>query len=727
MLAQEEAMLGCRSYASELRISPVPVLVSLPIVGLVFYQMSGMWPQTVAMGYVLLVLACYALAGMGGLLLRWNDLASRWFAVLAAVSLIHLAALWLAIPGALSLVAFPVGLSAALISVPAAVAVAGGETLVLAWLLRGGLLSVSVAGIPLLSTWFMLVLMWTVYRPAEGTVAWFWGQFRQTQALLDEARDRKAELAQALDGLVHANRQLALANERMAALRQIAEEAQKAKAAFVAQVSHEFRTPLNIIIGMASLVLENPEGYGAPLPARALEHLRIVQRNCEHLANMIDDVLDLSQAEAGRIAIHREPVDLAEVIEGALAMVRPMLAEKGLACRVEVARDLPRVPCDRVRIRQVILNLVSNAARFTEHGGIVVRLASVDGQARVNVEDTGPGITPEDLKSIFEPFSQGTSGVLLGKGSSGLGLSISSQFVKLHGGRMWVESRVGHGSTFFVDLPMVEPAEHAAGPGRWIREDWIWREHKSRPDLPESQYRARLVVCDEGGELSRAFARRSGAIEFIDTRGLPAAIDEIRRCPAQALIINSRSPKGLWPALEEARTAAPDTPIIGCCCPPRTSRAAAAGAVGYLSKPLKRAELQRAIEGLGKPVRRVLIVDDDANTRELLKVYLQGWNPAQEVVDAEDGQSALQELRRRRPDLMLLDLVMPGLDGWQVLTLKGEDEALRGIPTILISGHDALQGPMTSSLVVAAMGEGLSVGKLLDCACQLSARLLQPD
>jgi len=720
-------MRGSRDHEFELHITPAPVLISLPILGVVLYLMSGMWPQTAPAKYIWLAPITYGLAGGGALVARWRELAGRWFALLATVALAHLAALWLGIPGAFGLAAVIVALAAALINLPAAATVTGGETLLLAWLLRVGVMNPASVGMPLLSMWTMLGVLWAVYHPIEDAAAWSWDQFRQAQALLEEARGRKAELAQALDDLVHANRQLALANERMATLRQVAEEAQKAKAAFVARVSHEFRTPLNIIIGMANLVLDSRESYEMPLPAQVIERLRILQRNSEHLAAMIDDVLDLSQVEAGRMTIHREPVDLVEVIEDALAMVQPMLAQKGLTCRAELARDLPRVPCDRLRIRQVILNLTSNAARFTERGGIAIRLAQSNGRALVSVADTGPGITAEDLKRIFEPFSQGTGGVLHGRGSSGLGLSISNEFVKLHGGRMWVESAIGQGSTFFVELPLTAPAEHIARPDRWIKESWIWYERNSHPDLPRSHYRPRLVVYDEGAELQRALARRSGEIEFVDAHSLPAAIDEIRRCPAQALVLNSRSPSELWPALEEAKRRAPDTPIVGCCCSARRGYAMAAGAGGYLSKPVKRTEMQRAIEELGRPVGRVLVVDDDADARELLKLYLQGLNPAVEVVEAEDGQGALQELRRRPPDLILLDLVMPGLDGWQVLRRKSEEETLKGVPTILISAQDALQEPVASPMIVAAMGEGLSVNKILDCACQLSAELLQPD
>ena len=225
----------------------------------------------------------------------------------------------------------------------------------------------------------------------------------------EEVRSRRAEVEQALADLEHANRQLALANERMAVLRAIAEEAQKSKTEFVARVSHEFRTPLNMIIGLVDLLVETPEVYGEALPTAFFEDLKIVHRNCEHLSSMVSDVLDLSQVEAGRVALHQERVNLAELIDGAVAVVASLLERKGLALAVEVPPDLPVIYCDPTRIRQVVLNLVSNAVRFTERGGITIRAAQEGDAVQVSVADTGPGITPEDALRIFEPFCQGNA------------------------------------------------------------------------------------------------------------------------------------------------------------------------------------------------------------------------------------------------------------------------------------------------------------------------------
>ena len=315
----------------------------------------------------------------------------------------------------------------------------------------------------------------------------------------------------------------------MAALRQLAEDERKAKEVFVARVSHEFRTPLNVIIGMVSLMVDNPRLYGE-FPARAMEHLETVYRTCKHLASMIDDVLDLSQADSGRVTIHRERVPLRDILDTSLNVVRPLLDRKGLALSLELADDLPEIDCDRVRIRQVILNLLSNAARFTDEGGITVTACQQGADVLIDVADSGPGIAAEDVDRIFQPFVQGGNDPLRTRGGSGLGLSISKQFVELHGGRIWLESEPGKGTVFHVQLPVAAPPPPAANAARWMVEDWSWYEGRNGPGLKDDQYRPRVVVYDETGELRHALDRRTEEVEVVDAGSLSAAIEQAAAC-----------------------------------------------------------------------------------------------------------------------------------------------------------------------------------------------------
>jgi len=554
--------------------------------------------------------------------------------------------------------------------------------------------------------------------------------FDRTQRFLEEARDRKAELDQALESLAHANRQLALTSERTAALRRIAEKAQKAKTTFVANVSHEFRTPLNMIIGLVDIMVEAPELYAVALSPRMREDLEVVHRNCEHLSNMITDVLDLTRVEAGRLALHRERVNLQKIIDLAVAVVRPLLEKKQLAVQITVPNDLPEVYCDRTRIRQVILNLVSNAARFTEEGEITIQVVRQDQHVLVSVTDTGPGISQDDAERIFEPFCQGTSELWRDKGGSGLGLSISRQFVRLHGGRMWLESQLGGGTSFFFTLPISLSIEHIAGSGHQIREDWVWRERAFRTGQvvsAEQLVKPRVIICDETGALYPEFARYSDEVEFVDARELMQATQELRQCPAHALILNTATPDDLWPLVETAGQEAPGTPIVGCSVPRMVGCAIDAGALGHLIKPVTCADLEEAIQAVGKPVRRVLVVDDDPDVLRLFRRMLQVCDSTLEVATACSGEQAIVELRRTLPDLMLLDIVMLDMDGWQVLEAMNRDERIGDVPTFFVSAQDPADQPLVSRFLLATMNGGLPLGKLLTCSLEMSALLLKPE
>ena len=660
------------------------------------------------------------------LLESWNPPLGRWLLVSGLVASIHFVAAWFELPSALVLVALPATLAISLLGVHAGVIAAGAETVILLLLqLFGGLdVGTGMVIVTLLALWLACGLMIATQRSVSELARWSVVNFERARVLLDEARDRQAGLKEALDALAHANRQLALTYDKLAAARLLAEEARRTKAAFVANVSHEFRTPLNMIVGLVDMILETPSLYGEELPAPLLKDLEIVGRNCEHLSSMINDVLDLSRIESGRPALHRENVRLQEVVEQALAVVRPLTEKRGLALQAVVPDDLPEVYCDRTRIRQVILNLVSNAARFTERGGITVQATSEDGSVLVSVTDSGPGISPEDAKRIFEPFYQGSSLVRRQSNGTGLGLSISKQFVELHGGKMWLESQLGAGSTFSFRLPISLPPEPISRPERWIAQGWV--ERKFNPNLPEMQLGQRIIICDEMSELCSLFSRCDDQVEFAPTKDLVQAIAEMQRYPAQALVVNGASLSSLGPLVEKARKELPDTPILGCVLPPKTGHALAAGAADFMLKPVTRGDLARAFTTLGRPVKDILLVDDDPDVLELLSRMIQANDNTTQIRTATSGPQALAEMLRKPPDVILLDILMPNQDGWQILTAIKEERALRDIPVIIISAQDPQDQPAQSEWLLATISGGLSINKLLHCLYGISSALLRP-
>ena len=723
---------GELSLEPELRTSPQPAAIVLILLGFLLAQSAEFLPRsTIALTIGLTTLA----AGLAIWLInqRWPAVA-RWTVVAVAALLTPALVAWLGQPSLLTLLALPVGAAAVLVSLRAAYATAGVATgLLLLW----GALALPGDGSVLLDVAVAVGVIWAtvatafgIRRPTAQWGRWLGDYYLRTQNAAEEVRSRRAEVEQALADLEHANRQLALANERMAVLRAIAEEAQKSKTEFVARVSHEFRTPLNMIIGLVDLLVETPEVYGEALPTALFEDLKIVHRNCEHLSSMVSDVLDLSQVEAGRVALHQERVHLPELIDGAVAVVRSLLERKGLALGVDVPPGLPAIYCDPTRIRQVVLNLVSNAVRFTERGGIAIRVTQESDAIQVSVADTGPGITPEDALRIFEPFCQGTRGPWRDRGGSGLGLTISKQFIELHGGRIWLESQPGQGATFTFSLPISPPLAPMAHPGRWLSEDWKWVERTSRPKTPAAPFRPRVVICDETGELAPALGRCSEQVELVTTTSLGAATEDLRQCPAHVLLVNSLSPDRLWPLAAEARAAVQDTPIVVCCVPPSVDRARAAGALDYLVRPVTRGRLWEAIRSVGRPVQRVLVIDDEEDVRQLLVRMLaappqsDAASGALEITVAADGVAGLAAMRAARPDLVLLDVVLPGLDGWQVLAQKQRDPALRDIPVLMVTAQDRAEQKMRSEAMLATAGRGLSLPQLLQATLGNSAVLL---
>jgi signal transduction histidine kinase len=235
-------------------------------------------------------------------------------------------------------------------------------------------------------------------------------------------------------------------------------EASKHKSQFLANMSHELRTPLNAILGYTELILDSIYGEPTEKMRTILERL---QANGRHLLGLINDVLDLSKIEAGQLTLSLDDYSLSDVVHGVASAVEPLAAGKRLAFKAEVAPDLPTGRGDGRRLSQVLLNLVGNAIKFTDKGEVAIRASATNGAFTVAVCDTGPGIAAADQVKIFEEFQQADSSITRKKGGSGLGLSIAKRIIEMHGGRIWVESEPGRGSTFYFTLPVRVEAQAA--------------------------------------------------------------------------------------------------------------------------------------------------------------------------------------------------------------------------------------------------------------------------
>ncbi|MBI1881042.1 MAG: HAMP domain-containing histidine kinase [Chloroflexi bacterium] len=490
------------SFEPDLRISHKGVLIILVLLGQILFLLSDL-PYISSddqFRLSLFVTLLYVLAATVWLLNRWNPEVSRWFMLVGLVVIIDLGHRWFNLPGFLTLLMIPTALAAALISLPAATLTATGTSIFL--LISTPTTNYLASTITALATiWATLGVMVAVYQPVRQVANWAWDYFQQAQVLIEETQKRKVELEQTMDDLARANMQLTRLNIMAQGLRQAAEDARRAKEEFVANVSHELRTPLNMITGFSEAILHTPETYSSKIPAALLADLAVIHRNATHLSDLINDVLDLSQIDAKQMALTKEQVQIQEIVNAATIAVRPLFDSKGLYLETEVPEDIPPIFCDRTRIREVLLNLFSNAGRFTQCGGVKVRVWQEGNDIIVAVADTGAGIATEDMSKLFQPFQQVDTSIRRHYGGTGLGLSISKRFIELHGGKIWVESEQGVGTTFFFRLPIPLPmmpidSEFMRG----FVPDWGYLQPNYPSRVPKVKMRPRFVVLETGGD-----------------------------------------------------------------------------------------------------------------------------------------------------------------------------------------------------------------------------------
>ncbi|MCL6431800.1 MAG: hybrid sensor histidine kinase/response regulator [Anaerolineae bacterium] len=680
------------------------------------------WPlQITTLGSVLIL---FPLAMW--LLIRWHRV-SAWLAVFGYLAIALAAVRWTGSEAAASLFPVPVALAALLLGLRAGALMAAVASLSLMG--AGRLLGLADPLPRLLAAaaiWAVLALVWASLGCAFQAVAWWRSTYERMRDLLEEARGQRLELKEAQADLLLANQELARVSERLRAMAEVAEEARRAKEEFVANVSHELRTPLNMIIGFSEMITRAPQVYGTDLPPKLLADIEIILSSSRHLASLVDDVLDLSQVDAGRMALRREWTSLAEIVDSAAIAVTPLFESKELWLEVEVPEDLPHLFCDKVRIRQVILNLLSNAGRYTDQGGARLEVRREQDELIISVSDTGPGIAPQDQEHIFEPFAQVGSSLRRRHGGTGLGLAISKRFVELHGGRMWFESQPGTGTTFYFSLP-VEHGRSAHAPGftRWFS-PYHEYEPRTRPSrAPRARLAPRFVVLEPGDTLQRLLSRYYEGAEVVPARSFGEAVREVSRLPAQALIVNDHSIGKL--GLERVTDLPYGTPVIQCWLPGRKEAAEQLGLVRYLVKPVSREALLEVLDGLGRPIRTVLLVDDEPEALQLYSRILSSADRGYRVLRALTAQRALMLLRQRRPDVVLLDLIMPGMDGYALLREKSQDPAIASIPVVGVSAQDPARGPIAASSLTIARSGGLHLQDVLNAVEAISELLAPPD
>lgn len=712
------------NISTDIHISPFWIIGSLGALGIPTVFASEYLLGALDLRMVIFFLLFYTVLGVTWLLINRKYRGHRWFIVVALAGMIGLSHYWWGISEMLILFVIPPALAAVLISLPAMLVIAIGETIILVVWSGSFIGQVSlITVLPILVTiWAIAGLMVAAYYPIYQLLQWSWDYFQRAQVLLEEARNRKVELQQALNDLTRANQQLTRMNKLTQGLRRMAEEARRVKEEFVAQVSHELRTPLNMIIGYSEVILQSPEIYGPNLPSALLADLTVVFKNAEHLSELIDDVLDLTEIETEQIALTKEEVYLPEIVQAATLAVRPLFDSKSLYLKTDLPEGLPPLFCDRTRIREVLLNLLSNAGRFTEQGGVVVKARQEKHNLIVSVTDTGPGIADKDKAKLFEPFQQLSSSVRQRYGGSGLGLSISKRFLELHEGDIWVDSIPGQGTTFSFRLPITLPMPTDGELTRWLQPDWEYRQRTRPSKVPKSAAQPRFVVLDKGNTLLRLLNRYLAGAEIVSVPSLAHACQELLENPSTALVINEISVEETLQRLESAKL--PNgIPMMICSIPDPVEVTSTLGVFDYLVKPISQNVLLATLNRLGRPIKSMLIVDDQPDMLRLYRRMLASSKSDYQVIQARNGQEALRMLRREKPDVILLDLIMPKMDGLQLLKFCKDEPSLRDIPVIVTSVNDPTRHPAVSNFFVVTQRDGLSTRELLNFIKQTATHL----
>lgn len=458
-----------------------------------------------------------------------------------------------------------------------------------------------------------------------------------------------------------------------------AESANRAKSIFLANMSHELRTPLNSIIGLSELTLEQASERS---DREVVEFMQRVVNAGRHLLSLINDILDISRVESGRIELHVEVVRVDSLLESVVTSMQPLAKANGNRLLLERAADTSLACVDPVRLRQVIINLVGNAIKFTRNGEVKVTLACSDDHLRITVSDNGIGMTPDQLQRVFEPFEQADRSIARRFGGSGLGLTISRQLLELMGGQIEVSSDIHVGTEFTVTLPIGDIDDAA----------------RRMAQVPDKRAGARgrrpvvLVVDDDPDacKLIRNALERDGIGVVSASSGEQAlALTRSERPAVMVLDILLGDMTG-WDVLAAVR-ADPEhaeLPVIVCTVTDPEQRTGLLGVVEHLTKPCDREHLSRLVQRLvgGAKSSQLLVVDDDELYREKLAAALR--EEGHWVDTAHDGERALAAMRDRLPDLVLLDMVMPGMDGLSVIEVMRADPVLAPIPIVLVTAAD---------------------------------------
>jgi len=487
--------------------------------------------------------------------------------------------------------------------------------------------------------------------------------------------------------------------------RELAQQANRAKSEFLANMSHEIRTPMNSIIGFSDLLLQEN------LPEELVDFAKTIKFNGESLLEIINQILDLAKVETGRMEVDVVECNLSELVENVSQLLRPRVLDKGLKFKVSTDPEhLPYIETDSLKIRQIMVNILGNSVKFTEEGEIeftvnVRKQKGSRGILEVHVLDTGIGIPPNKHKAIFESFTQADASMTRRFGGTGLGLSLSKQMVELLGGKIWFESEIGKGTTFHFTVPVriisekVEsPVKTAKAAPKIQKQAPVRSGTKTKQISIQTKKRRKeplvLLIEDNGSamELLQRYLKRDGYQVQCSTTGEDGILKAKFYRP-DAIILEILLPGKMdgWEVLRNLKSSklTKDIPVIVCSVLSNQKKAYSLGAVEYIEKPAQeKALLDTLHKSIGisdKENREVLVVDDDKSVHMLFGKLLKGMGVI--MKSFENGDDVIKYLENPHPiALVILDLLMPGVDGFEVLKEIKSSEKTKDIPVVIYTG-----------------------------------------
>lgn len=533
----------------------------------------------------------------------------------------------------------------------------------------GALTQWGVAAYPLPALVFFTIFVFVLSKGGLRTIwillHWYRSMFDRSNSLLEEARTHRAELTQTLKSLEIAQDTQQRLQTQLIYARQQAEEARQMKERFASNISHELRTPLNIILGFTELMHLTPEVYGSLyFPPKLQQDIYQIHRNSRHLLDMIDDVLDLSHIELSQFSLNFERTDLKLFLQDTVNLVSNLFRDKPVEFIVSIAEGLPEIQIDRTRIRQVLINLITNAQRFTMRGSVTLCVSADEKEVKFQVADTGIGIPQQQIHLIFEEFFQVDYSLSRANGGAGLGLAITRRFVEAHEGRLQVESEEGVGSIFTFTLPVPPPSPTSG----------VHLQNSS-----EIGHESTWLVVEEDPQVSKLIRRYVDKCSIIQVNSLERLSGALGRYSPQGVIINMFPEVSLPTELSNL-----SIPVVLCSLPSTSQMARKLGVAACLAKPMLPQEI---VEHIGKfgSIKTILVIDDDVGVVQLVQRALEGQYADLVIWRAYDGQQACEKMKTSVPDLVLLDLVMPTMSGFEVIDAMKDDTRLQNIPIVLLT------------------------------------------